>query len=454
MPNNAVFRRKRLRARKGFTLVELLVVIAIIGMLIALLLPAVQAAREAARRMQCSNFLKQWGLALHTFHDAHNRIPNNGWDRTWCEGYARPGALNGRPIEGVKYYSWRTLLLPYIEQSAMYAELHSACEYGKTHTDVLGVALPWTWAYGDPTIFSKQAHPGGEFFPSLGCPSDGEAKKTEGNTNPSSYAGCAGDSLWGFWWRENALYRGTIFAYNGDRDNDEPGKRTNGEFGSLDFGGLTDGTSNTMVFSEICVGQQGGDTNTRRGVVTDTTELNLSDTGNKDTAAPDSGGVASTCAVLRGPNSTIRDGVDVLTSAKASRWLDARRVFSLYFAVLPPNSMSCIQGDLATIENDIAGGGGGAVNNAQIISASSYHTGGVNVCMADAAVRLVSDSVDSGDPTVKLGYAYTNGWTDFSGYEYTNSSSTGAEAHWWNGPSTYGVWGALATPQGGESKSL
>jgi prepilin-type N-terminal cleavage/methylation domain-containing protein len=89
------------RTRRGFTLVELLVVIAIIGLLVALLLPAVQAAREAARASQCKNHLKQLGLALHQYHDAHGRLP--------------PGWLANQP-EGVPGWGWTAALLPYLEQ--------------------------------------------------------------------------------------------------------------------------------------------------------------------------------------------------------------------------------------------------------------------------------------------------------------------------------------------------
>ncbi|WP_197169410.1 DUF1559 domain-containing protein [Novipirellula galeiformis] len=103
------------RSKMGFTLVELLVVIAIIGVLVGLLLPAVQAAREAARRMSCSNNMKQLGLALHNYHDTHQKFPPSvSASGSMASGTAVPGPLKARNHRG-----W-TMLLPFIEQAALY----------------------------------------------------------------------------------------------------------------------------------------------------------------------------------------------------------------------------------------------------------------------------------------------------------------------------------------------
>ena len=100
-------------ARNAFTLVELLVVIAIIGILIALLLPAVQSAREAARRIQCANHLKQLGLALLMHEQAHGFFPSGGWGYQWT---ADPDRGTGRKQPG----GWTYAVLPFIEQESLY----------------------------------------------------------------------------------------------------------------------------------------------------------------------------------------------------------------------------------------------------------------------------------------------------------------------------------------------
>ena len=115
---NANFFLRRRRLERGFTLVELLVVIAIIGVLVALLLPAVQAAREAARRNQCVNHLKQIGVGFLSHESAHGSFPGSGWS-PWVVGDPLLGAGRNQPG------GWMYQILPFIEQQAVYGMLRS-----------------------------------------------------------------------------------------------------------------------------------------------------------------------------------------------------------------------------------------------------------------------------------------------------------------------------------------
>lgn len=137
------------RDRAGFTLVELLVVIAIIGILIALLLPAVQAAREAARRSQCSNNLKQLALGLHNYHDVYRSFPSGAIQ----DGKQIRDGLCNEGTHGC--WAWTAFLLPFVEQQTLH--------------DTLGVGItPAHMAAADATKLAVMQRP----IPTLRCPSD------------------------------------------------------------------------------------------------------------------------------------------------------------------------------------------------------------------------------------------------------------------------------------------
>jgi len=156
----------------GFTLVELLVVIAIIGILIALLLPAVQSAREAARRTQCSNNLKQITLAIHNYHSAHKSFPPGGITKIPkstclldCQTSGNRATWGGA--------NWAVMILPYLEDTARY-DLY----------DFSGSFSALYWVPGS-TNFSVQFQPN----PKFQCPSDPNSRPEICNTN---YFGCQG----------------------------------------------------------------------------------------------------------------------------------------------------------------------------------------------------------------------------------------------------------------------
>jgi prepilin-type N-terminal cleavage/methylation domain-containing protein len=243
----AMNQRSRRHKRRAFTLVELLVVIAIIGILIALLLPAVQAAREAGRRTQCANHLKQLGLAAHEFHDIHERLP--------------PGYLGPVPHEDFnlapnnQYLGSLVYLLPYLEQRQLYDLILTDKDYQKA-----GVVDSGWWKNGSTVAAAKvklrpflcpstnpYISPGGVtaslnvfqlpskiefqlvYFPNVGEPTE------LGRTN---YCGVAG--YWG-----NLPGDATAWEYQGAFSN-----RTDHSFASIE-----DGTSNTLFFGETLGGR-------------------------------------------------------------------------------------------------------------------------------------------------------------------------------------------------------
>ncbi|MBB03062.1 MAG: prepilin-type cleavage/methylation domain-containing protein [Planctomyces sp.] len=110
--------------RNGFTLIELLVVIAIIATLVSLLLPAVQQAREAARRSQCKNNLKQLGLAIHNYHDVHSTFPAGYYSYGTSTG-AAPGwaEMDANTWDAAPGWAWGAMILPFLEQGALYDQL-------------------------------------------------------------------------------------------------------------------------------------------------------------------------------------------------------------------------------------------------------------------------------------------------------------------------------------------
>jgi len=198
------------KSRRGFTLVELLVVIAIIGILIALLLPAVQAAREAARRTQCSNNLKQLGLALHNYHSAVSCFPPGV---IWSTG-----AIYSRARQNFHVH-----LLPYHEQNAIY----DALDWEN---------LPWQilWANANFQVTNK-------VIPDVLCPSDG-------------LGGLIHDGGYQQWNKHN--YSGVFNGMQlGDLFSDDPAIRaffTANQ--TTKFRDITDGTSNTMCIAESLTG--------------------------------------------------------------------------------------------------------------------------------------------------------------------------------------------------------
>lgn len=209
-----------MKSRKGFTLIELLVVIAIIGVLVALLLPAVQTAREAARRTQCANNLKQIGLALHNYHGTHNVLP--------------PGNRS------TLYATWALYLLPYLDQNNLYQGWDfNAGVNGRTYTTAPNLAI----SQQRITVYT--------------CPTDTPRTNVTSTTAPEiphhNYAANYGNSAL----NQQTSYTGVQFkgAPFGNVQTDASATPTNRpNRGCMGFANITDGVSNTLLIAELIQG--------------------------------------------------------------------------------------------------------------------------------------------------------------------------------------------------------
>lgn len=320
--------------RRAFTLVELLVVIAIIGILVALLLPAVQSAREAARRMQCQNNLKQLGLALHNYHDVNGSFP---YGSTW-PNVSQIETKNNANLGP----NWVIATLPFIEQQNLYNQFN----------------------FKQPIPHSDNAAPRSVQLSFMMCPSDGNARKPfKGSANSGT------NSLGDNWGRGCYGANGTLSLLkhsttdeNGGATVESAGWKSGKRRGvmganiALSIGEVLDGTSNTILVGEI-----------RAGVV----DFDSRGVWAMSGACPSGLWGHGRWGDDNGPNSPQNDADDVLICSAIRTAVGGTANLNLM-------GMPCSGGDHPNFQQ----------------TARSTHEGSVFTVFVDGSVHAISDYVD------------------------------------------------------------
>ncbi|MDR3234262.1 MAG: DUF1559 domain-containing protein, partial [Planctomycetaceae bacterium] len=463
-----------------------LVVIAIIGILIALLLPAVQAAREAARRMQCSNNLKQVGLALHTYHDTQNKVPYRRQDYgTLC-----------------CFWGGHLAMYPFLESTSIYQSLMEAFDWAKTAATpatagaytVTGHGI-FTWDMEgtardiDFNVMSDHwaECPGGDprhyQLPSLLCPSDvqGDQSGTWGRASTNymfSEADYPGYQDWnhGGWvcgvgitsraaFVPNNNFRSVIAAapdlravFFGGSTKDGINSTTMSPGPIVGFGNITDGLSNTIAFAEAC--RAVGDDGKQISATAPNGTPNLGGSATYPSQGVPNSGYYPVYEKIKGgiiassiSNDAFSQNYELAryASVRALRgWahVDGRNIQKHYAAssmrgavsygypkansfhtFLPPNSPNF--GSIAPYNS--------STFFWIIASAQSYHTGGVNGVFFDGSVHFVTDNINAVSPNIGADGPSQETWDN----QNPNSN-----------PSQFGVWGQLGTIACGEAVAL